>query len=94
MRKCSVFGINNEAIPRQVNFLTNQASNYGKGANTVISRVHYFFDQLSLGKRIVDLHTDNCTGQNKNNIVIQYRGTAMAHTNWLTFRNPPLISSG
>ena len=71
-RKCSVFGINNEAIPRQLNFLTDEVGECGKGANAVISRLHYFFGHLSLGERVVYLHADNCTGQNKNNSMIQY----------------------
>lgn len=71
-RKCTIFGINCETIPRQINFLTDEAGDYGKGANAVISRVHYFFDHLSLHERVVLLHADNCTGQNKNNAMIHY----------------------
>ena len=71
-RKCTVFGVNCEAIPRQINFLTDEAGDCGKGGNAVISRLHYFFDHHSLGEREVFLHADNCTGQNKNNIMIQY----------------------
>ena len=71
-RKCTIFGINCEAIPRQINFLTDEAGDCGKGANTVISRLHYFFDHLSLRERVVLLHADNCTGQNKNNAMIHY----------------------
>lgn len=71
-RKCSIFGVNNEAIPRQVNFLTDEAGECGKGANAVISRLHYFFANLGLGERVVYLHADNCTGQNKNNTMLQY----------------------
>ena len=41
--KCSLFGVNCEAIPRQVNFLTDEAADCGKGANVVISQLHYFF---------------------------------------------------
>ena len=71
-RKCTIFGVNCEAIPRQINFLTDEAGDCGKGANAVISRLHYFFDYHSLGERVVYLTADNCTGQNKNNAMIQY----------------------
>ena len=43
----------------------------GKGANTVISLLHHFFETHSLGEEHVHLHADNCVGQNKNNAVIQ-----------------------
>ena len=31
-RKCTIFGVNCEAIPRQINFLTDEAGDYTKGA--------------------------------------------------------------
>ncbi len=71
-RKCSVFGVNCEAIPRQVNFLADEAGDCGKGSNTVISQLHYFFENHGLGEKEVYLHADNCTGQNKNNMMLQY----------------------
>ena len=83
-RKCSVFGVNCEAIPRQVNFLTDESGETGKGANAVISRVHYFFEAHSMGGKDVYLHCDNCAGQNKNNAMIQYllwRVLSDRHTN-------------
>lgn len=43
-RKYTVFGVNCEALPRQVNFLTDKAGECGKGANNVVSRLHYFFE--------------------------------------------------
>ena len=49
-RKCSVFGIHCEAIPRQVNFLTDTSGEVGKGANAVVSRLHYLFEVYGLGK--------------------------------------------
>ena len=83
-RKCTIFGVNCEAIPRQVNFLTDEAGDCGKGANAVVSRIHYFFAQHGLGEKHVYLHADNCTGQNKNNCMIQYlmwRVLTSRHTN-------------
>ena len=66
-RKCAIFGVCCEGIPRQVNYLIDDV---GKGANTVVSMLHHFFEHHSLGERHVHLHADNCVGQNKNNIVI------------------------
>ena len=70
--KCTIFGVNCEALPRQINFLTDEAGDCGKGANAVVSRIHFFFDTHSFGEKDVFLHADNCTGQNKNNCMIQY----------------------
>ena len=71
-RKCSIFGVCCESIPRQVNFLTDEAADGGKGANAVISRLHYYFEHHGLGEDEAFLHADNCVGQNKNNAVMQY----------------------
>ena len=61
-RKCAVFGICCEGIPRQV---IDEASDVGKGANSVISFLHHFFQHHGLGEVDVGLHADNCVGQNK-----------------------------
>ena len=54
-RKCSVFGVYCEAIPRQVTFLSDEAGDCGKGANTVVSQLHYFFEHHGLGEKEVFL---------------------------------------
>ena len=62
-----------EAISRQVNFLGDEAGDCGgKGSNTVISQLHYFFEHHGLEEKEVFLHADNCTGQNKNDVMLQY----------------------
>lgn len=63
-RKCAIFGVCCEGIPQQ-------AFNTGKGANTVISLLHHFLGHHSLGEVEHKLHVDNCSGQNKNNMVVQ-----------------------
>ena len=70
-RKCAIFGVCCEGIPRQINYLIDESVDTGKGANTVISLLHHFFGHHGLGEVEVDLHADNCAGQNKNNIVLQ-----------------------
>jgi hypothetical protein len=71
-RKCGIFGVMCEAIPQQVNFLIDEASATGKGANATISYVHYYLENYGLGETDVHLHADNCSGQNKNNYFIWY----------------------
>ena len=71
-RKCNIFGVHCEAIPRQINFLTDESVDCGKGANTVVSQLHYFFNHHALGEKELYLHCDNCVGQNKNSCMLQY----------------------
>ena len=40
--KAAIFGVCCEAIPRQVNFIIDEASDTGKGANTVVSLLDFF----------------------------------------------------
>ena len=80
-RKCSIFGVHCEALPRQVNFLTGEAGDCGKGANSVLSQLLY---QPWDGREGIFLRCDNCTGQNKNSCMIQYllwRVLTRQHTN-------------
>ena len=71
-RKCAIFGVCCEAIPRQINYLIDEASNTGEGSNTIVSLLHHFFQVHGPGEREVHLHADNCVGQNKNNTMLQY----------------------
>ena len=70
-RKCRLFGVCCEGIPRQVNFLIDEAVDVGKGTNGTCNMLHYFFSHHSLRETNVHLHADNCVAQNKNNIVLQ-----------------------
>ena len=71
-RKCAVFGVACEALPKQVTFLIDEAVQTGKGANCVISLLHYYFEHYGLGEKHMHLHADNCSGQNKNSFVVWY----------------------
>ena len=63
-RKCGIFGVCCEGLPRQMNFLVDEAHLTSKGSNSVVSYMHYIFERFELGK------TDNCLGQNKNRFVL------------------------
>ena len=56
----------------QINYLIEESEHVGKGADTVISLVHNYFELHSLGEKSLIIHADNCSGQNKNNAMIQY----------------------
>ncbi|XP_066913328.1 uncharacterized protein [Clytia hemisphaerica] len=71
-RKCGIFGICNDGLNLQYNFLIDEICTTGKGANATISYLHYFFERYGMGETDVYLHADNCSGQNKNNAFLWY----------------------
>ena len=71
-RKCGLFGVFCEGIPRQVNYLIDEAVYVGKGANSTMSYLHDFFESHGAGETDVHINADNCGGQNKINYVIWY----------------------
>jgi len=52
--------------------LIDEVTNPGKGANSVISIVHHYFNRYGHGETDYRIHFDNCSGQNKNNMVLWY----------------------
>lgn len=71
-RRAQLFGVCNEAVPRQINYLIDEGDFPGKTSNTVISLLHHFFDHYGHGETTAYLTADNCVAQNKNNAMIQY----------------------
>ena len=71
-RKCGIFGVSCEATSSQINYLIDECDEIGKGANATISLIHHYLQTHGLKERHLLLHADNCVGQNKNNMVIQY----------------------
>ena len=75
----------------KINYLIDEEAVAGKGANTVISFLHHFFDHHSLGETILHLNADNCSGQNKNNAMVQvivifiYNTTRINVSSYLTY---------
>ena len=71
------------AVPhfrQQVNFLIDEAFDTGKGANAVISMLHYYLENHGLNATVLHFNEDNCTGQNKNNAVIQVNLVKIVYT--------------
>ena len=64
--------VQHEPYPRQVNFLIDENVLTGKGANSTISYVHYFFEHHGLGETRTQVHVDNCGSQNKNSAFLWY----------------------
>ncbi|XP_062615789.1 uncharacterized protein LOC134277475 [Saccostrea cucullata] len=71
-RKCQCFGICSEGSGSQIFYLIDESQHSGKGANSVASMIHHHFQHKGYGEMNLQLHMDNCTGQNKNNTVIGY----------------------
>ena len=44
----------------------------GKGANCIASMLHHYLEHYGRGETHLIIHADNCVGQNKNNIVMEY----------------------
>jgi len=57
---------------KQVFYLVDEAELPGKGANTVTSMAHHYFLHHGLGETDAVINFDNCSGQNKNNVVLWY----------------------
>ena len=73
-----LFGICNEAVRLQTNYLFGEEDTIGPngtkshGPNSVVSCLHHFFSEHGLGEKKCCLHTDNCAGQNKNKTMLAY----------------------
>ena len=64
-RKCLIFGICNDGINVQHNYLIDEALSTGKGGNAVISYCHHYFEKHGLGEKSALIHADNAVGKSK-----------------------------
>ena len=77
-RRIQVFGVANEAIPQQYNYLIDEHETIGKdgskahGPNAVVSMLHHHLAKHTSTSTALGLHADNCCGQNKNKTVVAY----------------------
>ena len=68
-RKCGLFEICCEGIPRQVNYLINKAVCTRNGANSTISYVYDFFSSHRAGETDAQNNADNCGGKTKTTLL-------------------------
>ena len=77
-RRIQIFGVANEGIPLQHNYLVDEQQTIGKdgskchGPNAVISMLHHHLEHHARKSSTLGLHADNCCGQNKNRSVMAY----------------------
>ena len=70
--KVALFGVACEPATKMVLYIVPECLATGKGANSVISYLHHFFEKHSYGEKEVHFRADNCTGQNKNRFMMSY----------------------
>ena len=70
--KIGLFGVGLAPLKKFVLYVIPESCDTGKGANTVISLIHHFIENFGVGEVMLQCHADNCTAQNKNNIVMKY----------------------
>ena len=78
-RKCGLFGVCYSALPQQINFIIDEGTCCGKGSNSVISYLHFFFQNYGVGEQFLVLHCDNGSGQNKNKFLMWYMMWRVIH---------------
>jgi hypothetical protein len=66
-RKVHLFGIQDEAIKEQTNYIIDESELLGKSPNSTLSLVFDGIKKLNRGEKHLKLTCDNCAGQNKNN---------------------------
>ena len=79
LQKCRLFGVTCEGMPQQVTYLIDEAMMISKGANSVINYLDHFLANYGFGETTVQLHCDNCSGQNKNNYLMWYLAWRTLH---------------
>ncbi len=57
--KVQIFGISNEALKQYHNYLIPESCAIGKGADSVISYLHHYFESYGIREKTVVLHADN-----------------------------------
>ena len=67
-----IFGVTCEPLGIQVNYLVDEDDDNGKEANATISLLEHFLHEHGVQERDLSLHAENCIGQNKNYIFMQY----------------------
>ena len=71
-RKVHLFGIQDEAVQEQINYVLDENELLGKGPNGTLSLVFNGIKQLNRGEKHLKITCDNVGGQNKCNNVLQF----------------------
>jgi len=69
-RKVHLFGIQDEAVREQINYVLDEDQIIGKGPNGTLSLVFDGIKRLNKGEKYLKITCDNAGGQNKNNATI------------------------
>jgi len=65
-----LFGIQDEAVREQINYVLDEDEIIGKGPNGTLSMVFDGIKRLNKGEKRLKVTCDNAGGQNKNNATI------------------------
>ena len=88
-RKCGIFGVCCEAIPRQINYLIDEASDTGKGSNAIVSMLHHFFQEHGLGETCAPTCRQLCWAKQKQyNVALPH----LASDGWSPQENISVVS--
>jgi hypothetical protein len=71
-RKVHLFGIQDEAVHEQINYVLDKNELLGKGPNGTLSLVFDGIKQLNKGEKHLKITCDNAGGQNKNNTTLWF----------------------
>ena len=71
-RKIHLFGIQDEAMHKQINYMLDENELLGKGPNSTLSLVFDGIKQLNKNKKHLKVTCNNADEQNKNNITIWF----------------------
>ena len=69
-RKVHLFGIQDEAVREQINYVLDEDEIIGKGPNGTLSMVFDGIKRLNKGEKDLKITCDNAGSQNKNNATI------------------------
>jgi hypothetical protein len=70
--KVHLFGIQDEAVHEQINYVLDENELLGKGPNGTLSLVFNGIKQLNKGEKHLKVTCDNAGGQNKNNTTLWF----------------------
>ncbi len=70
--KVHLFGIQDEAVRKQINYVLNENEIIGKGPNGTLSLIFDGIKKLNRGEKHLKITCDNAGGQNKNNVTIWF----------------------